>query len=64
MSKTKKELEQDVETQQRKKFIEAIEEVQNKHGYQVVAMLNFSQSGVYPTLGVDKVKKKEDNVVK
>jgi len=64
-NKTKEELNQEIETQQRKKFIEEIEKVQKKHGYQVVAMLNFSQSGVYPTLGVDKVKekKKEDNVV-
>ena len=55
-NKTKEELNQERETQQRKKFIEEIEEVQKKHGYRVVAMLNFSQNGVYPTLGVDKVK--------
>ena len=61
--KTKEELTQEIEQQQRKKFIDAIEEVQDKHGYRVVAMLNFSQSGVYPTLGVDKVAKKEEKVV-
>ena len=62
-NKTKEELNQERETQQRKKFIEEIEEVQKKHGYRVVAMLNFSQSGVYPTLGVDKVKKEDKKVV-
>lgn len=60
--KTKEELAQEAEQQQRQKFIAEVQEVEKKHGYQVIAMLNFSQSGVYPTLGVDK-KKEEEKVV-
>ena len=47
----------------RKAFIEAVEKLQDEHGYRVVAMLNFSQSGVYPTLGVDKMTKEDKKVV-
>jgi len=47
----------------RKAFIEAVEKVQDEHGYRVVAMLNFSQSGVVPVLGLDKVTEDDEKVV-
>ena len=59
MAKEKQELKNEVEKQQRQRFVEAVQEVENQHGYKVIAMLNFSQSGVYPTIGVQKVEKPE-----
>ena len=57
--KTKEELTQDLEVKQRQKFVDAVKELETKHGYRVVAALNFSQAGVYPTIGVEKVKVEE-----
>ena len=59
MAKEKQELKNEVEKQQRQRFVEAVQEVENQHGYKVIAMLNFSQSGVTPTLGLHKVEETE-----
>ena len=58
--KTEKELKEDLELQQREKFVAAVQEVEEKYGYCVVATLNYSQNGVYPTISVQKIKKEKE----
>ena len=60
--KTKEELTKEVETKQRQAFVKAVQAVEEKHGYRVVAALNFSQSGVFPTLGVEKTQVEPEKV--
>lgn len=37
-------------------FIDAIKAVEMEHGYQVIPMLQYTDQGLYPTVGTRKIK--------
>ena len=47
----------ELETERRKNFVEAIQTVEKEHGYKVVAMMNYNHRGIFAELGIDKQEK-------
>lgn len=60
--KTEEELRDELEKQQQDKFIEALREVEEKHGYKLQPILHYSVTGVVPQITVQKVKAEQITV--
>ena len=61
-SKSKDELNREIEVQQRQKFIDAIAEVEKTHGYTLIGMMDYTQFGIRPTVGLRKTDPEEKKV--
>lgn len=53
--KTKLELAREIEVQQRKKFVDALEKLEKTHGYKMIGMIEYKHNGIYPSVGLEKV---------
>lgn len=55
-----KKIETIAEQKHQELFIEKLRALELETGYRVIARLDYSQFGVYPTLGVQKTPEKEE----
>lgn len=60
--KSKDELNREIEVQQRQKFIDAIANVEKTHGYTLIGMMDYTQFGIRPTVGLKKNDPEEKKV--
>jgi hypothetical protein len=61
-NKTEAELRNEVEKQQQQKFIDEVRELEIKHGYRLIAQMNYTNSGAFAQLGLQKAIKEKTEV--